>query len=172
VTHESRLDHPAPPAGAPRLVHALITLTAPDAPTGFIRPGLNVAAVIDRRGSMAGTKLEYAKLSVRVLVEQLGPRERFSLLAFDDPVLPLIEGVRTGDKTLIQAGIAQIECGGSTNLSGGWIIRDSRKFMVSENSQLSQSNYLSMDRSRRRRSRSPTPPPPAGAPGSGSARSA
>jgi Ca-activated chloride channel family protein len=118
---ETRLDHPTVPAGAPSLVHILLTLTAPDQSAGRTRPPLNVAAVIDRSGSMAGEKLDYAKQSVKILVDQLGPRDRFSLVTFDDEVLPLVEGARTGDKTRVKELIDGIESGGSTNLSGGWI---------------------------------------------------
>lgn len=118
---ETRLDHPTVPAGQPSLVHILLTLTAPDIPTGNTRPALNIAAVIDKSGSMNGAKLDYAKESVKILVDQLGPRDRFSLVTFDDEVLPQVEGARTGDKTSVKALIDGIASGGSTNLSGGWI---------------------------------------------------
>lgn len=118
---ETKLDHPTVPAGQPAIVHVLLTLTAPDMPAASGRPALNIAAVIDKSGSMSGDKLDYAKKSVNILVDQLGPRDRFSLVTFDDEVLPLVEGARTGDKTGIKELIDRIECGGSTNLSGGWI---------------------------------------------------
>ncbi len=118
---ETRMDQANVPAGAPNIVHVLLTVTAPDQAQGKPRPQLNIAAVIDRSGSMQGKKLEFAKAAVSQLLDQLGPQDRFSLVAFDDEVLPLVEGVRTNDKTESQEFIARIEAGGSTNLSGGWI---------------------------------------------------
>ncbi len=70
---------------------------------------------------MSGEPLDYAKQSVRLLLDQLGPDDRFSLVAYDDEVLPLVEGARTNDKTQLKSMVDQIESGGMTNLSGGWI---------------------------------------------------
>ncbi|MGY8688537.1 MAG: VWA domain-containing protein [Verrucomicrobiales bacterium] len=118
---DARLDHGVIPAGAPTVVHILLTLTAPNASKDTQRPRLNIAAVIDRSGSMDGAPLDYAKQSVRLLLDQLGPDDRFSLVVYDDEVLPLVEGVRTNDKTQLKSIVEQIETGGMTNLSGGWI---------------------------------------------------
>ncbi len=118
---ETRFDHAIVPAGAPSVVHILLTLTAPEQKTDVKRPDLNIAAVIDRSGSMGGDKLAYAKDSVRILLDQLAPSDTFSLVAFDDDVLPLVEASQAADRTEAKAQVAQIDAGGCTNLSGGWI---------------------------------------------------
>lgn len=117
----TRMDHARVPAGAPNIVHVLVTITAPDQTDGKTRPQLNLAAVIDRSGSMEGRKLEAAKESLRLLLDQLGPQDRFSLVAFDNEVYPLVEGVRVKDKTEIREVIDRIQSGNTTNLSGGWV---------------------------------------------------
>jgi Ca-activated chloride channel family protein len=118
---EARFDHAVVPAGTSSIVHILLTMTAPEPVSGTPRPDLNIAAVIDRSGSMEGDKLAYAKESVRVLLDQLAPKDSFSLVAFDDQVLPLVESSRSADRTAVKEIVDQIDVGGSTNLSGGWI---------------------------------------------------
>jgi Ca-activated chloride channel family protein len=118
---DARFDHPVVPPGTSSIIHILLTLTAPKAKSKSKRPDLNIAAVIDRSGSMAGSKLEYAKESVRILLDQLAPTDTFSLVAFDDNVLPLVEASKTADRTESKALVEQIVDGGCTNLSGGWI---------------------------------------------------
>lgn len=118
---EARFDHAVVPVGTTSIVHILLTMTAPEPVSGTPRPDLNIAAVIDRSGSMSGEKLAYAKESVRVLLDQLSPNDSFSLVAFDDEVLPLVEASRTTDRTETKAIVEQIDSGGCTNLSGGWI---------------------------------------------------
>lgn len=118
---EVRIDHLNVPVGVPNVVHVLLTVTAPELPSGKNRPELNLAAVIDRSGSMQGQKIDFAKKSVRLLLEQLGPKDRFSLVTFDETVTPLVEGVRVSDKTRIGELVERIVVGGTTNLSGGWL---------------------------------------------------
>ncbi len=118
---ETRMDHARVPAGQDNVVHLLVTLAAPGRATGDPRPRVNLAAVIDRSGSMAGKKLGYAKDAVRLLIDQLGPEDRFSLVAFDDEVLPLAENAGAGELDAARDAVAGIVDGGSTNLSGGWL---------------------------------------------------
>jgi Ca-activated chloride channel family protein len=118
---EARFDHAVVPVGTSSIVHILLTMTAPEPVSGTPRPDLNIAAVIDRSGSMEGDKLAYAKESVRILLDQLAPKDSFSLVAFDDQVLPLVESSRSADRTAAKEIVDQIDVGGPTNLSGGWI---------------------------------------------------
>lgn len=117
---ETRMDHATVPSGAPVVVHVLLTLTAPMVSGDKRRPRLNIAAVIDRSGSMEGPPLAYAKQSVMLLLDQLGPEDRFSLVAFDHEVIPLVEGVRTSDKTQIKSIVDQLQVQGQ-NESERWM---------------------------------------------------
>lgn len=103
-----------------------VQFTAPDAsPTNerVERRPLDVAVVIDRSGSMAGPKLELAKVAARMIVETLSERDRVALVAYDtdvDCLAPAVPLTRDHRARLLSA-ISRLECGSSTNLSGGWL---------------------------------------------------
>lgn len=98
----------------------LIRLTAP-AGTARKRKPLNIGVVIDRSGSMAGEKLEHTKRAVKTLITHLGPEDYLSLVQFDDNSEVLLEPTLVKDKHALHSLVDKIECGGSTNLSAGWL---------------------------------------------------
>ena len=86
------------------------------------RTPLSIALVIDRSGSMAGGKLEAAKDCARDLVKRLHPQDEVSVVAYDDEVQVVLP-LATVDQARIsiEAVLACIDCGGSTDLHGGWL---------------------------------------------------
>lgn len=104
----------------PTEVHVLVELEAPAAPE-VDRPPIDVVAVIDRSGSMAGQPLQSVKEAVARLIRFATPKDRIGVVVFDDTtsvILPLERHVDVEDAV---RRIMHVESGGSTNLSGGWL---------------------------------------------------
>jgi len=85
------------------------------------RQPLNVCAVLDRSGSMAGQKLEYVKKAVQFLVQHLKADDRFSMVTYDDRVTVDVRPTQVTFKDAISQSIEAIRSGNATNLSGGWL---------------------------------------------------
>jgi Ca-activated chloride channel family protein len=102
--------------------HALVELAAPEAPSRSDRVPLNVALVLDRSGSMGGQKIVVARQAVAHALQLLKPRDRFSLVAFDDVVDVVVASTPAAAEAKRHAlgRLAHIDARGSTNLAGGW----------------------------------------------------
>ena len=83
------------------------------------RTPLNLAVVIDRSGSMTGTKLEKTKQAAMQLVDRLAPNDIFSLLIFSDEAQVLVPAQKVEDKDALKEKIESIEADGSTALYAG-----------------------------------------------------
>jgi Ca-activated chloride channel homolog len=116
---QTRFNRRAVPEGAPATLYLLVQLAAESRPTN--RPPLNLAAVIDRSGSMAGEKLAFTKEALRFLVSHLAPQDLLSVVTFDNAVEVPVPSGPVVNKDALKAQVAGIEHGGMTNLSGGMI---------------------------------------------------
>lgn len=102
-------------------VHAVITLKAPKLDWEKKRQPICVLPVIDISTSMSGEKLEYAKMSVIKLIDQLQPDDYCGVVAFGSRVIPLAEPrkMTQTQKDALKAKVGAVSPEGCTNFSGG-----------------------------------------------------
>jgi Ca-activated chloride channel family protein len=100
-------------------VSVMIELSAPTPPNDAPRPPAAVQVVLDRSGSMNGERFEAAKQALVRLVDRLSPSDHFGLVAFDDEVRIVVPAGMLHDRPAARRAIADLETGGTTNLSGG-----------------------------------------------------
>ena len=102
----------------------MLDLTASANPLAANRPGQAVQIVLDRSGSMDGAPLDAAKGSLLKLIERLAPQDLFGLVAFDDNAY-VVAPTRTmadHDMQVLRMVISQMETGGSTDISAGYLL--------------------------------------------------
>lgn len=99
----------------------LVSMKAPESAPAERQP-LELVAVVDRSGSMSGSKMSYMKDALGFLVSHgLQKEDRFALVTFDNEVdvcLPFMAMDTSNKKTALES-VQALTTGGSTNLSGG-----------------------------------------------------
>ena len=120
MQHSVLVDHELAVSQNGYIVRALVRLTG-RAPTNANRVPINISIVLDRSGSMSGGPLEAARDAASFLVERLAPEDTVSVVAFDHEVTTIAPPATGAGQTGVTRAIREIESGGSTNLSGGWL---------------------------------------------------
>ncbi len=85
------------------------------------RTATDIVVVLDRSGSMSGSKLADARRAVANLVEQLTPRDRFSLVTYESSAeiaIPFGHATQDQKRDWLRR-IDRLKTGGGTNMSAG-----------------------------------------------------
>jgi Ca-activated chloride channel family protein len=109
--------------GGKSVRHALLSFFAPDVSRSASRPALNVAFVLDRSGSMGGSKIELARAAVIQAVRVLRSDDRFAVVSYDNEIEVVVPSTHATPEA-VQNAVAQVQdirARGNTNLGGGWL---------------------------------------------------
>ena len=100
-----------------------LVIQPPTAVQSASRPKLNLALVLDRSGSMSGDKLHFVKLAAQHLLDIMDEQDRVAVVAYDDTVTLVSKStpLSPDSRRSIKGKIQEIQTGGSTNLSEGWL---------------------------------------------------
>jgi len=86
-----------------------------------LRPPLCLSAVLDKSGSMTGSKLSLVKATTEFITKQLLEKDMLGIVAFDSKVqevVPMLH-MSTDNRRVAESEICKIVAGSTTNLSGG-----------------------------------------------------
>ena len=82
-------------------------------------PALAIALVIDKSGSMLGSKIEMAQEAASATVDFLSERDSVGVIAFDTDAYPVVNLTKVEDKKAIIDQIGTIQALGGTNMYPG-----------------------------------------------------
>jgi uncharacterized protein YegL len=81
----------------------------------------DLVIALDRSGSMAGNKIEQAKASLEFVLKNLNPGDRFNVIAYNDTIERLFEGMVPNDRANVEKALGMID---RITASGGTNIHD------------------------------------------------
>jgi uncharacterized membrane protein/uncharacterized protein YegL len=81
------------------------------------KPSLAMVLVIDKSGSMQGTKIEMARQAAKATVELLGAQDSIAVIAFDSNTQVVCPLTTASDAATVQAAIDSLAASGGTNMA-------------------------------------------------------
>lgn len=103
--------------------YVLLSFAAPESTRASVREPVSVAFVIDRSGSMGGSKIRLALEAVVQALRMLKSSDRFSVVCYDHEI-DLVVPATLASAEAVRNAIAQVEqlkARGNTDLGGGWL---------------------------------------------------
>ncbi|MFP4476701.1 MAG: vWA domain-containing protein [Desulfatibacillaceae bacterium] len=123
VTVSARLLQDMVYAMGDRVVPVELTIMAGPSPEtgGTVGRNVDMVIVMDRSGSMGGTKIRDAREAAKRLLDELGDRDRFALVSYSSDVRTdaKLVNVDGGHRPMLENAVRNIRAGGGTNLGGG-----------------------------------------------------
>jgi Ca-activated chloride channel family protein len=101
----------------------LVDVTAPESNRTPTRDPLNAAFVLDRSGSMAGSKIDLARQSIDAAIGSLAEQDRFAVVVYDDRIDTVVDSTpaTSNARRAAREALDRIDARGSTNLFEGWM---------------------------------------------------
>jgi Ca-activated chloride channel family protein len=119
VTLTCRLNKASLPVmNTQQLVYVLVE-AMPGAGMAQVQMPVNLSLVLDKSGSMSGTKIKNLREAAKLVVDRLGPQDLISVVAFSDRKYLIAESQPVTDKASLTKKIDRIRDGGGTAISGG-----------------------------------------------------
>ncbi len=107
-----------PVLNTPQLIY-ILTEVYPETGASGVRLPLNLTLVLDRSGSMAGTKLRNLKEAVKRIIDQLESTDVISIVTFESRAKVLFPAQLASDKEAHKKEVDSIKDGGGTNMAKG-----------------------------------------------------
>ena len=119
VDMQIALGTPVIEADSTQRVFLKISLTGFEQDIVTDRTPANVAIVLDKSGSMSGTKIEQAREAAIKAIDLLNRSDYVSVIAYDSTVEVIVPATRVKDKSEIRESVRHIRAGGNTALFAG-----------------------------------------------------
>jgi Ca-activated chloride channel family protein len=103
--------------------YVLLSFAAPESQRSTTRDPISVAFVIDRSGSMGGSKIRLALDAVVQALRMLKASDRVSVVCYDHEIDVVIPSTLAGAEAIRNAvtQVQQLQARGNTDLAGGWL---------------------------------------------------
>lgn len=119
VSLSVEMSNPLLPAQQKQTTFLKVGLTGFEMKSPTSRAPVNIAIVLDKSGSMQGSKIEEARRGAIEAVQRLGPNDIVSVVTYDSTVQVLVPATKLTDKAAVCRKISQIKAGGRTALFAG-----------------------------------------------------